>query len=321
MNDCIVKGSKGGIARAKNLSAETKKLIGQMGARVKNANRKLPKETHNGDLIIGDMILDVAILENGIRIISSSSIFKALQRPRRGVRLIANKEPMPPFLEANNLKPYISQDLYSKKDPIKYRSNKVIKEGFDATILPMVCETYLKARDANVLYDIQLSVARKADVLIRALAKTGIIALVDEATGYQKDRAANALATILEKFVAEELQPWVKTFPTAYYENLFRVWGLPFSADSIHKRPSFMGSITNNVIYDRLAPNLREELKDIVSKSERKAKMHQYLSREVGHPKLREHLSSIVTLLKLSNDKDEFIQLVDRIHPKIEDKS
>jgi ATP-dependent DNA ligase len=41
-----------------------------------------------------------------------------------------------------------------------------------------------------------------------------ISALVDEATGYQKERAADALARILEAFIAKELQPWIKTmFP------------------------------------------------------------------------------------------------------------
>ena len=46
----------------------------------------------------------------------------------------------------------------------------------------------------------------------RSLAKVGIVALVDEVTGYQDARAKDALAKFFEAFVAKELQPWVKTF-------------------------------------------------------------------------------------------------------------
>jgi hypothetical protein len=40
---------------------------------------------------------------------------------------------------------------------------------------------------------------------------------LDEATGYQRDRARDALEKILEEFIAKELRPWVPTFPDAYY--------------------------------------------------------------------------------------------------------
>ena len=200
---------------------------------------------------------------------------------------------------------------------VRYRNkNKQIQEGFEASILPLVCDLYLKARDANALLKSQIDTAFKAEILVRSLARVGIIALVDEATGYQKDRAKNALAEILEKFVAKELQPWVKTFPTEYYEQLFRVWKQKFPPENINKRPGFMGTVTNNIIYSRLAPNLLEELKKAETKSERKAKLHQFLTDDIGHPKLREHLSSIITLLKISKDKNQFLSLVDQVHPK-----
>lgn len=37
---------------------------------------------------------------------------------------------------------------------------------------------------------------------------------------------------------------------------------------------------------------------------------------DVDHPKLREHLSSIITLLKISKDKHQFLSFVDQVHPK-----
>jgi hypothetical protein len=48
---------------------------------------------------------------------------------------------------------------------------------------------------------------------------------------------------------------------------------------------------------------------------ERRSRLHQWLTQEIGHPKLREHLASIVAILKLSRTPQEFQQNVNRIHP------
>ncbi|OTQ31036.1 hypothetical protein B6D19_10075 [Gilliamella apicola] len=309
----------GGFARAKALTAEQRSEIGKKGARKREENKALPIATHIGELIIGETILDVSVLNDGRRIISQASVFKALDRPQRGIRTKgeSDQDIMPAFMDAKNLVPFISTELKGLITKVRYRNkNKQIQEGFEASILPLVCDLYLKARDANALLKSQIDTAFKAEILVRSLARVGIIALVDEATGYQKDRAKNALAEILEKFVAKELQPWVKTFPTEYYEQLFRVWKQKFPPENINKRPGFMGTVTNNIIYSRLAPNLLEELKKAETKSERKAKLHQFLTDDIGHPKLREHLSSIITLLKISKDKNQFLSLVDQVHPK-----
>jgi hypothetical protein len=71
--------------------------------------------------------------------------------------------------------------------------------GYRADLLPKVCAVYLKARDKKQLLDSQEPVAIACDILVRGLAQVGIIALVDEATGYQRDRAADALARYLKR--------------------------------------------------------------------------------------------------------------------------
>jgi hypothetical protein len=72
-----------------------------------------------------------------------------------------------------------------------------LASGYRADLLPIVCEVYLQARDAAVLPPNQQHVAKQADILMRGLAHVGIIALVDEATGYQEFRAKDALSRIL----------------------------------------------------------------------------------------------------------------------------
>ena len=142
--------------------------------------------------------------------------------------------------------------------------------------------------------------------------------MVDEATGYQRDRAADALAKILEEFIAKELRPWVKTFPDAYYEQLFRLRGLEFPKDSV-RRPQYFGNLTNDIIYRRLAPAVLDELKKATPKDHkgrRKHKFFQRLTEDRGHPKLRERMASILAIMKLSSDYDDFVSNIDKIHPR-----
>ncbi|WP_082081254.1 P63C domain-containing protein [Methylocucumis oryzae] len=95
-----------------------------------------------------------------------------------------------------------------------------------------------------------------AETLIRGFARVGISALVDEATGYQKDREKDALAKILEAFVAKELQPWIKTFDHEFYENMFRLRGIPYPPKNSNYKPSYFGHLTNDIVYRRLAPGV-----------------------------------------------------------------
>lgn len=196
-------------------------------------------------------------------------------------------------------------------------NGNIVVRGYEASILPKACEVWLMARDAGVLQPSQMPKAQKAEILIRALAHIGIIALVDEATGYQERREKDALAKIFEAFVAKELQPWVKTFPTEYYKELCRLYGVKYPPLRNNQFPQFFGHVTNDAVYSRLAPEILPELKKAANKQEKKAKLHQFLTNDVGHPKLREHLSSIVTILKLSKDKEDFKRMLNIAHPRL----
>ena len=122
----------------------------------------------------------------------------------------------------------------------------------------------------------------------------------------------------MEAFVAKELQPWVHTFPSEYYENLFRLRGLTFPQDSV-KKPMYFGHLTNNIVYARLAPKVLEQLKKETPRDDKgrhKHQLHRKLTTDIGHPKLREHLASSVTLMRISDSYDQFEKLLDRVHPK-----
>lgn len=316
--------ARGGMARAANMTPEQRKESAMKAVAAKKELAALPKATHSGTLKISDIEIPCAVLEDGTRVFSESGITEALLGVRSGASKRLKKQAeeagthLPVFIAPGQLRPYITKEISEGPlRPIRYVMNGRAALGFEATLLPAACEIWLNARQAGALQKQQLDKAQKAEILMRGLARVGVIALVDEATGYQKDRAKDALAQILEKFVAKELQPWVRTFPVDYYEQLFRLYGYQFPPEGKPQwRPQFFGKITNNVVYERLAPALLPELKKAASKAERKAKLHQWLSSDIGHPKLRDHLASIVTLLKLSKNPQEFQELVDRIHPR-----
>lgn len=320
--------SKGGYARAISLTEDQRKAIAIKGVEAKKRKKMLPKETHVGELHINDVTLNVSVLDNGIRVISHTSVFTALGRTSRGYRrndiFDGTDIIIPAFMDAQNLKPFYTEELIEFCKKIEYVdfSGKVVF-GYNANILPSLCDLYLTARENGaVTSSAQLAVVQKTEILVRGLSRVGIIALVDEVTGYQKDRAKNALAKILEEYVAKELQRWVKIFPSEYYEQLFRIYGLEYPPENLNARPGFMGRVTNDVVYSRLAPNLLEALKDAEEKSKRRGKsgrLHQHLTPNEGRAKLIEHLGSIVTLLKLSKTKEQFFELVDQIHPKFID--
>jgi hypothetical protein len=307
-------------ARTNSLTAEERSEIAKRAA-ANRWNKDLPAAIYTGEIKVGDAHLSCAVLENGIRVLTQSDMMRAMGRARqaKGRGFYDADVNLPAFLTAKNLKPFIPDDLYVTSSQIEFRLSSGQKAfGYRAEMLPQVCEVYLKARDAGQLTRNQEHIARQADILMRGLATVGIVALVDEATGYQRDRAADALAKILERFIAKELQPWVHTFPDVFYEQLFRLRGLDFPRESV-KRPQYFGHLTNDIIYDRLAPGIRDELRNTTPKlpsGRRKHHMHRKLTPDMGHPKLREHLASVTTIMKLSRNYDEFKRNLDKIHPR-----
>ena len=274
-------------------------------------------------LVVGDIEIPCYVLEDETRVLSQQGFLRAIGRARKaraGQGAQSQRvDNLPTFLSAHNLKPFISKALEGSTSPILFQvsGGKTIAYGYRAELLPEVCEVYLKARDAGMLAGNQLHIARQADILIRALATVGIIALVDEATGYQRIRAEKALADILEKFIAEELRPWTKTFPYEFYEHIFRLKGWPGPDGA--KRPSVIGRYTNDIVYERLAYGVLDELKRLnppVVPGRRKHKHFQWLTGDIGHPKLKEHLVGVLALMRAAPNWTAFMRMLERSYPR-----
>ena len=224
------------------------------------------------------------------------------------------------FIERLPLKDQRASDLLARiNSPVFFKPLRGGQNayGYEATILPDVCDYILSCRDAGLL-DSERSAKTVAacNGLIRALAKVGIIALVDEATGYQYDRARDALAKILEKFIAKELQPWTRTFPLEFYKEIFRLKHWKFDPETM-QGPRVLGRYTNNIVYARLAPGVLEELrnKNPVVDGRRKRKHFQWLTGDIGHPKLLAHLEGVKIIMSESASWDEFLRKLNKYYP------
>jgi hypothetical protein len=178
---------------------------------------------------------------------------------------------------------------------------------------------YLQARQAGkVLTPSQHVVAQHCELLVRAFSRVGIIALVDEATGYQDIRPREALQAYLEKILRKELAAWVKRFPDEFYRQIYRLKGWPWPGMG-KNRYSVVAHYTKDLVYERIAPGLLEELQAKNPKDEkgrRKARHHQWFSDEVGHPMLAQHLFAVVALARASDSWDRFMLSMNQAFPR-----
>lgn len=320
--------AKGGIARAKALTPEERKEIAKKGAEARWA---APKALYVGELSIGELSIDCAVLPDGTRVLSQRGVGRALGRGyggndwrKRDDGDAAGKLPF--FMNAKGLLPFISNDLLTLAiSPLEYRHGQGggVAHGINAAALPQICEVWLKARDAGALSKAQLPVAAKAEIIMRGLAHIGITALVDEATGYQEVRDKQALQAILDQFLRKELAAWAKRFPDEFYNQMFRLKGWQRKdLTSSSRRPGAAGMYTNDIVYERLAPGILAELETRNpknAKGNRKGKHHQLLTEDVGHPALAQHIHALIALMRASSSWDQFMLMLNTAFPKKND--
>lgn len=320
------KKAKGGYARADSLTVEERKKIAREAA-LSRWDADVPRTSHEGPFKIGQNEIWAAVLPNGKRLITQGTFLRALGRsrsPKAGTGVLSTVGGVPFFLQAEVLSPYISDELRMSTTPIFCRTKAGGRAvGYDAELLPKVCDVYLKYRDDCLANEGKIPEAYKkiikaCDILVRGLAIVGIIALVDEATGYQEFRDRQALQAILDKFIGKELAAWVKRFPDEFYGEIYRLRKWEWKGMKVN-RPQVVAAYTKDIVYDRLAPGILkklEEVNPIDERGKRKAKHHQWLTTDVGNPALSQHLHAVIALMRVSTSWENFKSMLDRAFPK-----
>ena len=273
--------------------------------------------TPDRPLIIDGIEIPCYVLEDERRVLTQRGVYEAV-RKRKGPsgREIAD------FVGRKWINPFVSSDLgLGVKSPILFAWKTKKMLGYPAELLPDLCNAVMAAHMSGTTTSRQKSIVKRAYVLQSAFAKTGIIALVDEATGYQYLRERDALHKILDLYLKKDHAKWSKRFPDDFYFQLFRLRGWQWRGMSVN-RPQVVGKYTNEIVWKRLQPGLLEELERLNPKNRRgfrRRRYHQWLTDDIGHPALQSHLGGVVALMRVSKNWRDFIQKLKKAYPRMYD--
>lgn len=263
--------------------------------------------SHEHPLKIGNIELPCYVLDDERRVLTASGIQLGMSIAQGG-SMKKGLSRLELFIDGKLIYPFISNELRDRvQNPILFRTPANGKAyGYEAEVLVELCEAVLAAREAKKLQAQQMAIAQQCEILIRGFARVGIVALVDEATGYERVRKRGELHKILEAYISKELLPWSKRFPDSFYEEMFRLHGWEYDPKSV-ARPGVVGKFTNTYVYDALPGGVLDELK--ARNPDNKRRNHQYLTEEVGHPHLQRQITATTTLMRAADDWPSFKKL------------
>jgi len=290
---------------------------------MENKNTKIRKVKYKSDSLAG-FKLPCYVLEDGTRVISSGGIRDVLKMTGN---LDIGKEPtgnrLKQILNQKVVKPFVYREAEPENpnlnlEPIIcYRGGTKI-HGYEADTLIEILKIFLRVRKDSreknyMLSDTLEIIADQCEILLGIFAKVGIIALIDEATGYQYERERFELQEILRTHVLKGrlFLKWRETFKLDFYKELFEIYDIPFTPENIRRKPPFIGWLTNELVYKNL-PRGKEILAEIKARTPRtkggnpKKRQHQSLTKKVGRETLIDVIATVRTIAKIAKkDKDK----------------
>jgi len=267
----------------------------------------LPYSLFRGTLNIGGLKLECHVLNDHRRVFTQREV----------VRIMTGGH------ETGNLSQYLIRNplidrelILGKTFPFKIPGINTDAIGYEAPVLIDICDKFLQANDEGLIKPTkgQMKLVAQAGIVVRACAKTGIIALIDEATGFQEHRAKNALRIKLYAFIAEDMQEWAKMFPDEFWFELAKLESIRYSPRS---RPLRWGKYVMMFVYDSIDKDVGKELREKNPNPHHRKNHHQWL-KEFGRDKVHDQITKVVTIMKLCNDMDEFKRKFKRVFQKNE---
>jgi hypothetical protein len=295
-DDDSSKQRKGGLARSKKLPPEERSRIAREAAR-RRWEEPAPKAEYGAPdkpIRIADIEVPCYVLDDGRRVIPTNAMLDTLH-----IQL---------FVSRDRIRPYVSNDLVERiSNPIRFRIGNNIAYGFDSDTLIDIAEAVIQADNAGTLQKQQAAIAHQCRVITSSLTRIGLIALIDEATGYQVKRDKDELQQILTAYLLPEHRPWMQTIPAEFTNEIYRVYGWKRATNN--RGPRYAGKLIRKLIYERLPkpvlPAL-DERNPTNAKYQRRHRHHQFLTREQGLDHFRSQVITVMTLLRISRNKSDF---------------
>ena len=167
----------------------------------------LPAAVASADMTVGDdddaPAIACYVLSDGRRVLSRTSALAALA----GAEDVSLGGDLQRYVKPaeKHLRVALADELIEFR--IDNVSNKKVF-GITADCFLDICRAFVRARDSGDLStDRQIDIAKNANAFLSACANVGLIALIDEATGYQYMRAEDALRVKLRAYLEEEMRP------------------------------------------------------------------------------------------------------------------
>jgi hypothetical protein len=280
-----------------------------------NGQIELPHATHQGQMAVGGLLLDCYVLADGRRVFHKRGMARALGLKSEGgnafIKTMSGKG-------LGSVLPIKLKEMI--QNPINFKPlTQDLAHGYDATVLSEVAKAIVTADRAGLLTKAQHALAEQAQILLNAFAKIGVIALIDEATGYQQIRNPEALRLLVQQYVDEEMRQWEKEFPDSFYDEINRMYGNKTLKQTktgvvVQNRPQHIAGFTREYVYSPLENGevLREldRVNPVVDlKGTRKARFHQHLKLGYGLEKLRKQVREVETLVSVSDTIGQFKRL------------
>lgn len=277
---------------------------------------KILKATHGSSktpLELGNVKIPCYVLEDGTRVLSGrgiQTVLGSISKSGQWLSRFVNKESILPFFSAGVLEQLNTPIQFIRPDA---GGSQSVTYGYEATLLIDVIDAVIDANRAGV--EIEQIVVESSFILSKALKKVSIIALIDEATGYQYDREKRELQAIVKALISDEILQWQEAFHISFYKEIFRLWGIPFTEANIKRKPQFIGHITNRFVYQNMPKGvfILTKLKSKTPKTtggNYKYRLHQSLTPEIGRETLKKVIYTVEALASISNDKNMFIKLI-----------
>lgn len=301
--------SKGGVARSRALSAQERSRIAREAAKKRwgDANISAVAGSPDHPIKIGGIEVPCYVLEDERRVIATNGILDAMSMARGGA-MVRGMNRLELFAAQNRLSAFVSKELLARiADPIKFRVGNSTAHGFEADVLIDMAEAVIAADNAGVLQKQQSAIAHRCRVITSSLTRVGLIALIDEATGYQQQRDSDELQRILTAYLLPEHRPWAQVVPDEFTNEIYRVYGWERKAQN--RGPRYAGKLIRQLIYEKMPKPVLPALDQrnpSDSNHRRKRKHHSYLTKEHGLDHFRSQIITIMTLLRISNSKQEF---------------
>ncbi len=275
-------------------------------------------------LIVGNIKIPAYVINTEIgakAVLSGNGLQKAIGLPGKEGRELSSLLNKPGIKEIvpDSLKLLLSQRYLFKRPGAGGAIPQTY--GYEAITLIQICKVFYDAGKKGLLDKDYQFIADKAEEYILAFAEKGVEQEVFRVTGYDELKSQLALVKLIGEHVSPIIQPYVPKFPSWFAEEIYRLKGWdyePIKSGKIRNTNSQLGTITMDIVYDRLLPSLVEILKKLNNKRSKPGNLEHYHHQHLldkGVDLLKNHFNLLEGLLKSSTAWSQFMINLDRIRP------